>query len=89
MTHPPEASIEGAHMGEDLDQTGMDEKAANHAVGQSYAETTVKPTDVEDSQEREPLNVKEAAAALPPWHRQVLPSRVECMTRLQYDLSAL
>ena len=31
-----------------------------------------KPTDVEDSQEREPLNVKEAAAALPHWRKQVL-----------------
>lgn len=72
MTHPPEASLEGAHMGEDLDQTNMDEKAANHVIGQSYADPNVKPTDVEDSKVREPLNVKEAAAALPHWSKQVL-----------------
>ena len=71
MTHPPEASLEGAHMGEDLDQTNMDEKAASHVIGQAYADPNVKPTDVEDSEQREPLNVKEAAAALPHWSKQV------------------
>ena len=71
MTHPPEASMEGAHTGEDLDQTSMDEKAASHAIGQAYADPDGKPLDVEDSQEREPLNVKEAAAALPHWRKQV------------------
>jgi len=72
MMHPPQASMEGAHMGEDLDQTSMDDKAASHAIGQAYADPSVKPTDVEDSQEREPLNVKEAAEALPHWRKQVL-----------------
>ncbi|KAL0033062.1 hypothetical protein WJX79_000741 [Trebouxia sp. C0005] len=71
MMHPPQASMEGAHMGEDLDQTSTDEKAASHAIGQAYADPSVKPTDVEDSQEREPLNVKEAAEALPHWRRQI------------------
>lgn len=86
MMHPPQASMEGAHMGEDLDQTSTDEKAASHAIGQAYADPSVKPTDVEDSQEREPLNVKEAAEALPHWRRQVL-ERSSAYMQMRLDLS--
>lgn len=53
--------------------------AKEHAAGDQYLpDTTPKPLDIEDHEERPPLDVVEAAKALPHWREQV--SKYTCRT---------
>ena len=69
LAHPPGAALVGASSdeGRELD------KGPRGVPEQAFVPDVVgKPNDVEDSEEREPLNVQEAAAALPHWRQQVI-----------------
>ena len=53
--------------------------AKEHAAGDQYLpDNTPKPLDIEDHEERPPIDVVEAAKALPHWREQV--SESTCRT---------
>ena len=71
LTNRPTAGLQGPHSSE-AEAFAEHERPAGGVPEQAFVPDVLgKPSDIEDSEEREPLNVKEAAAALPHWRQQV------------------